>query len=95
MIEITKKQNGTHRVVFVLPEGIEVERACVVGDFNGWEASRHPMKKTKTRWRAAVDLGPGEYQFRYLVNEGEWYNEESVNRCPNPFGGENALLSLP
>ena len=95
MIEITKKRNGARRVIFVLPEEVEAERACVVGDFNDWDPSRHPMKRTKAKpWRVAVDLVPGEYQFRYLVNDGEWHDEESVEHCPNPFGGENALLAL-
>ena len=95
MLEITKKRDGTRRVVFLLPDGVDAQRESVVGDFNGWDALRHPMKRSKGRpWRIAVDLPTGEYQFRYLVNETDWYDEDSVGRCPNPFGGENGLLIL-
>jgi 1,4-alpha-glucan branching enzyme len=95
MIKVMKQRDGSYRVVFGLADGVVAEHASVVGDFNDWDPSCHPMKPGKNRrLEATVQLGPGHYQFRYLVDDGQWHDDDGVGRCPNPFGGENGLLQL-
>ena len=96
MIQITERKKGKQRrVVFTLPDADHTQSVSVVGDFNEWDPTRHPMRHTGDGvWQAAVDLAPGEYQFRYLVNGSEWRNDEQAGACANPYGGENALLKL-
>ncbi|MCL6526341.1 MAG: isoamylase early set domain-containing protein [Thermaceae bacterium] len=93
MVEISEK-NGRKQVIFTLPEGIQASEASVLGDFNDWSPQQHPMRQENGRWRVAVALEPGEYQFRYLVNGTEWYNDEQCECCANPYGGENSLLQV-
>ncbi|MGA6926806.1 MAG: glycogen-binding domain-containing protein [Desulfosarcina sp.] len=59
-------------------------RVILAGDFNGWDARRHPMrKKADGRWEKCVMLSPGRYEYKFLV-DGKW--ETAV-------GGERAQLS--
>lgn len=89
-------QAKTQSVTFILPEGLEAQSASVVGDFNNWSPQAHPMHKDSDGyWRISIELETGkEYQFRYLVNGQDWYNDSQCECCRNPYGGENNLLRL-
>ncbi len=89
------KSKNVCEVTFTLPEGIEAKTASVVGDFNGWDATQTPMKKTKGDWQAKVGLPQSrEYQFRYVVNGDEWFNEPEADRqVGNEHGSENSVIS--
>ena len=53
------------------------------------------MKKQKEKsWRLTVNLEPAsEYQFRYLLNEQEWFNDpEADSYVPNPYGEQNSVV---
>jgi 1,4-alpha-glucan branching enzyme len=96
MIQIMDSRKGKRRhVVFSLPDAEHLRSASVVGEFNDWDATRHPMRQEGDGvWQATVQLAPGEYEFRYLVNGGEWLNEEQAELRPNPYGSENGVLRL-
>ena len=73
----------------------EAHSVTVVGDFNGWNSSANPMKKGKSGvWKADLTLKAGEYQFRYLVDEQDWMNDEDVPVVPNDFGSNNSLVTV-
>lgn len=73
----------------------EADSVTVVGDFNGWNSSANPMKKGKNGvWKADLTLKAGEYQFRYLVNEQDWMNDEDAPAAPNDFGSNNSLVTV-
>lgn len=90
------KKRTICKVTFTLPENIEAQAASVVGDLNNWNPSAHPMKRVRNgRLQTAVELEPGrEYQFRYLVNDQAWYNDDQADRyVPNAYGGENSVIA--
>ncbi|KHE92848.1 MAG: 1,4-alpha-glucan branching enzyme GlgB [Candidatus Scalindua brodae] len=74
----------------------DAERVCVVGDFNNWNRSANPMKKSKNGdYTTRLDLERGrEYQFRYLIDESKWENDWNADRyVQNPFGnGDNSVV---
>lgn len=74
----------------------EAQSVVLVGDFNGWDANATPMKKVKKSgvWKADLQLDSGEYEFRYLVNESEWINDEAAPARPNPFGTANSVVKV-
>ena len=86
------------RVVFVLPPAIWAETVHLVGEFNKWSKTSHPMVWDRQRevWSISLVLKKGrEYQFRYLVNGTEWQNEWDADRYePNSFGGDNSVVVL-
>ena len=67
----------------------------LVGDFTHWQEKPIAMKKSgQGIWRASVDLPPGVYHYRFMV-DGEWRDDpESTLRVSNPFGSENAVRKV-
>jgi chromosome partitioning protein len=80
-------------VVFAL-EAPGAHRVHVVGDFNGWSFDGSEMEPQGNIWTKRLDLGPGRYRYRYVV-DGHWlsdpWNPESE---PSPFGGVNSILRV-
>lgn len=70
--------------------------AHLVGEFNGWDVYRTPMKKLKDgTFTVTLDLDVGrEYQFRYLIDETVWENDWNADKyVPAPFGNcENSVV---
>lgn len=68
---------------------------ALVGDFNNWNSAAHPMKKGKGGvWKADLSLDAGEYQFRYLVNNNEWMNDDKAPAVANNFGSYNSVAAV-
>lgn len=85
----------TAKVTFYTHKLPEAEAVYLVGDFNEWDETTHPMEKLKDgRFKLVVKLEPGqEYQFRYLV-DGEWHNEwEADKYIPNNVDGDNSVVT--
>ncbi|HET6566470.1 MAG TPA: isoamylase early set domain-containing protein [Rhodothermales bacterium] len=96
---IDKQANGKSvKVTFELPADVAENGVAVVGDFNDWSNSKHKMKLDKKRsvWTKTISLKPGQtYQFRYLVDENNWRNDERADRYePSPYFSENGVIEL-
>jgi 1,4-alpha-glucan branching enzyme len=75
---------------------VKIESAkdvAVTGDFTQWSAEGVRLHQIqKGEWAVNLDLAPGEYQYRLLV-DGQWKDHsEASRRVPNPFGTENCVL---
>lgn len=95
MLKKTRAAASGAKVTFVLPSQPNADHVHVVGDFNHWRAST-PMKRQKDgSWRASVDLEPGEYEFRYLVDGNMWVNDEAADGYRmGPFGADNSVVQV-
>lgn len=64
----------------------------LAGDFTGWQQAPVPLKKGKNGlWKATINLPPGRYEYRLLV-DGQWQDDpQCPDRFPNQFGGENCV----
>lgn len=80
------------------------ERASTVflaGAFNDWSKSATPMKCDKKRiWSATVDLPPGRYEYKFII-DGEWCcnpellpDPSHVSCVPNTFGTMNFAIEV-
>jgi len=82
-------------VVFVTlyPRASSVQ---IAGDFNNWQPEYTKMQKVGDSgiWQTQMDLSPGRYRYR-LVVDGQWqqdpYNEMTEL---NPFGGLNSIVEV-
>ena len=65
----------------------------LTGDFSGWAPGMVRLAKAAgDAWSGTLELAPGEYQYRLIV-DGQWRDHaEAERRVPNPFGGENCVL---
>ncbi len=86
------------RVTFELPPTVWAETVSLVGDFNEWNPTSLPMVRGRDEenWQITLSLQRGrEYQFRYLVNGTDWFNDWNADRyVPNPYGGDNSVVVL-
>jgi len=68
----------------------------IAGDFNNWQPEYSPMQKVGDSgiWQTEMNLMPGRYRYR-LVVDGQWqqdpYNELTEL---NPFGGFNSVVEV-
>jgi 1,4-alpha-glucan branching enzyme len=93
------KSKPVCKVTFYFPdeqvsEAVEAKSVQLLGDFNDW-AEPKPMKRLKDgRFSVLLELEQGHaYQFRYLVDGQEWFNDWQADQyVPNPFNGENSVI---
>jgi 1,4-alpha-glucan branching enzyme len=86
------KTAGAKRVpIEVKADGAQI--VAVTGDFNRWAKDGILLTYNGNgTWRTVLQLAPGEYQYR-LVVDGEWRDHPAAGkRVPNPFGTENGVL---
>ena len=83
------------KVTFTLTSDSDIQSVALVGDFNNWDKSAMPMKKTEDgSWKIQLQLETGkEYQYRYFVNDREWQNDQDADKfAMHPYGGENSTV---
>lgn len=79
MIKQQRKAGGAD-VTFVLPEADPAGKVSVVGDFNDWTPGVHTLVRRSNGTRSvkvAVPAGVA-YRFRYLAENGEWFDDPQV-----------------
>ena len=85
------------RVWFYLPADVYAETATLVGDFNDWDETSHPMnKKGDGTFYIALTLEAGrDYQYRYYLDGERWENDWHADfYAPNDMGTENSVVSV-
>lgn len=81
-----------------IPLRIRAEGAkevVLTGDFTQWARDRIRLTPAAGgEWIALLELAPGEYQYRLIV-DGEWRDHpEAARRVGNPFGTQNCVLTV-
>jgi 1,4-alpha-glucan branching enzyme len=92
-LEAARSAKGAARLVPIDVRAAGATKVAITGDFNRWAKEGTPLSQNgKGSWRAVLELAPGEYQYRLLV-DGQWRDHaEAKKRVPNPFGTENCVL---
>ncbi len=83
------------RVTFHLPASIHADKIYLVGDFNDWHYTSHPMLRSHDGgWVLALELQPARrYQFRYLCDGNSWMNDGDADGYEgNEFGTSNFVV---
>ena len=77
---------------FYLPAFKNADRVYLSGSFNGWSTTQTPMTRVNDGWMADVDLKPGKYTYKYIV-DGKW-NPDPNNRIREDDGaaGYNSVV---
>ena len=83
-------------VEFRLPHALAARSVHVVGEFNDWSTTAHPMAQDGEAFTARIWLTPGRpYRFRYLVDGERWQNDwDADDYVPNEFGGDDSVIDL-
>ena len=79
--------------VYHFPEAKEVS---IIGDFNNWNGSKNKMTQNEEGiWVTELDLLPGEYHYKYLVDNIIRMNDPMNNLyIPDEQGELNTLLII-
>lgn len=76
----------------------EATSAILLGEFNNWDANNGiTLKKQKDgTLKATATLEAGSYQYRYLLNDGRWVNDERADQFmpANGFAVENCVITV-
>jgi 1,4-alpha-glucan branching enzyme len=80
------------KVTFALPADGPAAGCSVVGDFNEWKPGLHQLRRRSNGTRSAsVTLPLGtRTRFRYLGNNGHWFNDPDVVE----FDGLDSVLAV-
>lgn len=84
-----KQQEKPIDIVAELPQAQSV---YVAGSFNGWDQKKTPLRKDGNGWKATLQLAPGRYEYKFIV-DGQWVCDPRAKECvQNDFGSSNSVL---
>jgi len=82
-------------VLFTL-DAPDADEVLVTGEFTNWSREGIPLERDAAdgRWKAIIDIEPGEYEYRFVV-DGVWIRDpNNKDYIRNEFGQENSLLVI-
>jgi 1,4-alpha-glucan branching enzyme len=97
MIPITQQQHAIRRAVrFEFQAPANAKRVALVGDFNNWSRYRHLMQRSPSGvWEITVTLAPDRYQYKFLVNDLQWFTDPKAHASvQNSFGTHNSVVEV-
>jgi len=95
MAKIKPKQKIKRRRVTFLFESSDAKEVILVGNFNNWNARKHPMKSNENgMWNKSVVIPPGRYEYKFLVDRQWEEDPQNDQTCLNCFGTYNNVFNL-
>ncbi len=80
-------------VLFTL-DAPETARVQLAGDFNSWNPDGNEMQFSNGVWQKMLQLAPGRYRYRYVV-DGRWQKDPlNTSVEPSPFGDHDSVIEL-
>ena len=88
-----RKLPSKKRVQFKLADP-EAKEVTLAGSFNDWDPTARFLKVDgKGIWKTSMMLGPGAYEYRFLV-DGQWQNDPKAEGVHNPYGSQNSVRDV-
>jgi Glycogen recognition site of AMP-activated protein kinase len=73
----------------------EAQTVSVVGPFNGWNSTAHPLRRAcNTDWQITIYLSPGRVVYMFRVDGVMWFDPDDEGRIPNSWGSEYSLRQV-
>jgi cyclomaltodextrinase / maltogenic alpha-amylase / neopullulanase len=66
----------------------------VIGNFNDWSRTSHPLILRDGKWRLAEYFRYGRYEYKFVVDGNEVLDVSNPDSIANGLGGFNSLLNL-
>ena len=79
--------------IFSLDGYTSAKSVTLAGQFNVWNGSELPMQKTADGWKINYVVGPGNYQYKFVV-DGEWINDPASQHMSSEGGYQNSLIAV-
>lgn len=89
-------QTTPRGVLFVQPVNIG-QSVRIAGEFNNWRPETAPLRVNPHIGvlEALVNIPPGSWQYRLVVDDKWMPDPFNPVSAPNPFGGANSVVSVP
>nr|WP_279309203.1 glycogen-binding domain-containing protein [Psychroserpens sp. SPM9] len=72
----------------------DAKTIIVAGSFNRWDEQEFKMKKVENGWELKLNIRPGEYEYKFIV-DGHWIEDPSnPSKVLNEFGQFNSLINV-
>jgi 1,4-alpha-glucan branching enzyme len=83
-----------HEIEFELDSPYATQ-VSLAGEFNEWSPDATAMEKGDDGiWRVTLKLKPGRYLYKFVV-DGTWMEDpENPDMEPDPYGGNNSVLTV-
>jgi 1,4-alpha-glucan branching enzyme len=93
--KVSKKMTEKRKVTFKV-RAPGAKKVQLVGEFNNWDPNSHPMEKDDEGfWKVRLQLAPGRYQYKLIVDGSWWEDIGESSSVRNSFGTLNKLLVVP
>ncbi|MCP5066453.1 MAG: AAA family ATPase [bacterium] len=98
--ELATESQGQEREVVVRFCDAGATDVRIAGDFNGWVPDKDVRSLVRADgadrvWTKILNLPPGTYHYRYVV-DGKWREDpDNPHAVPGPVGGRNSVLVVP
>jgi len=95
MTKIRPKQKIKRRKVTFSFESVDAKEVILMGDFNNWNAKKHPMKSNGNgMWKKSLVIPPGRYEYKFLVDRQWKEDPHNDQTCLNCFGTCNNVINM-
>ncbi|WP_169788199.1 hypothetical protein [Rufibacter tibetensis] len=81
-------------MLFKLEGYTAAKEVFLVGSFNNWRDFELPMKKTATGWELPYTIGPGNYQYKFKVDQKWVLDPANPLKVGNAEGTDNSYLII-
>lgn len=66
----------------------------VMGNFNDWSRTSHPLKLQRGSWQRSEYFTPGRYEYKLVVDGQEILDPANTDSISNGMGGFNSVLMI-
>ena len=86
----------TVEVMFRFDARPDAKSVVIVGEFNDWSITKHPLERDVDGFETVVLLAPGRtYRYKFLVDGTDWESDWHADAYEvNSFGGHDSVLDL-
>jgi len=85
-------ENGN--ATFKLNGHLNAKKVILSGSFNRWDEKIFSMYKTEEGWELKLQLNPGEYEYKFIV-DGSWMEDpNNLSKKRNEFNGFNSIINI-
>lgn len=69
-------------------------RVALIGDFNDWDQSKHPLRRQSGEWSVTLDLKPGRYRYAFVLDDSRWVADPGTPAAEDEFGTPTSAITV-
>jgi 1,4-alpha-glucan branching enzyme len=102
-------KDGGRKTKFVFDSPAS-QSVALAGQFNNWTPPGASVSANETKnivllmernketgfWERIMYLPPGKYQYKYVLDSGNWqYDQNTLEKVPDGYGAYNSIIVVP